>query len=249
MAHGAPRFPDAALEWLCGEQHGHRVLALTPAAGLPRKLAAHGDQVWCIDKRSESLEPLVDVPGITVSAARAEAMPFTACQFDMVLAHQVMHRLAPGIVFGEIARVLKPGGWLAISCLTRDDSVPWVRRLITLMRTVDPTAMSSDMAAEVAAQLGSSKYFPHQEQRDFRIWVPVDRDSLLAMTALQPCVTRLGRRDHDRLLAAVGAIYDGASAGSELRLPYQLSCWRVYVDHSEMTTPIMLGDDALIIGL
>ena len=57
------------------------------------------------------------------------------------------------------------------------------------------------------------------------------------------------RPDRRRVLLGVGAIYDGASAGGELRLPYHLTCLRAYVDHAEMTTPIRLGEDALVIRL
>lgn len=249
MAHGAPRFPDAALEWLVGGRHDHQVLALSPAAGLPRKLARNGVPVWCIDKDPQRLRALSPTAGLETVAARAEALPFAPCQFDIVLAHQIIHRLAPGIVFGELARVLRPGGWVGISYLTRDDSVPWVRRLIALMRSVDPEAMTADMGAEVTKLLIASKYFPRHDQRDFRIWLPVNRAQLVDMTARHRTVARLPEREQDRVLKAVGAIYDGASAGSELRLPYQLSCWRAYVDHAEMTTPIVLRDDALVIPL
>lgn len=249
MAHGAPRFPDSALEWLVGERDDRQVLTLSPGAGLPGKLARSGRHVWCIDKDPRRLQALPAMAGLSRVAARAEALPFAPCQFDIVLAHQVIHRLAPGIAFGELARVLRPGGWVGVSYLTRDDSVPWVRRLIALMRSVDPDAMSADMGAGVTKLLVASKYFPRHEQRDFRIWLPVNRAQLVAMTARHRAVARLPEREQDRLLTAVGAIYDGASAGSELRLPYQLSCWRAYVDHSEMTTPIVLRDDALVIPL
>lgn len=249
MSHGAPHFPDAALEWLAGTDANHELLTLSPAAGLPRKLAGRGRHVWCIDKDPDRLRGLAPAPGLETLAARAEALPFAPCQFDIVLAHQIIDRLAPGIAFGELARVLRPNGWVGISYLTRDDSVPWVRRLIALMRSIDPEAMSADMGAGVTKLLISSKYFPDHEQRDFRIWVPVDRARLVGMAARHAAVGQLGERERERVLKAVGAIYDGASAGSELRLPYQLSCWRAYVDHSEMTTPIVLRDDALVIPL
>ncbi|MFK5209696.1 class I SAM-dependent methyltransferase [Propionibacterium freudenreichii] len=247
MSSGAPRFPDAALEWLVGERTDRHVLTLGPGAGLPRKLARRGQHVWCIVDDDHDLNPRPDLPELQYVVARPESLPFEPCQFDVVLAHQILHKLAPGLVLGEFARVLKPGGWVGASYLVRDDSVPWVRRLVAVMRTVDPNAMSADVGASAIQTLISSKYFPRHEQRDFRIWVPVTRQELIAMAASQPRVAALPELGRDRLLTAVGAIYDGASAGSELRLPYQLSCYRAYVDHDELTTPIVLSDDALII--
>ncbi|SER94778.1 Methyltransferase domain-containing protein [Propionibacterium cyclohexanicum] len=249
MPNSAPHFPDAALEWLVGDDGNNEVLTLSPAAGLPRKLARRGHHVWCIDKDPARLQQMGAAPGLATVAARAEALPFAPCQFDLVLAHQIIHELAPGIAFGELARVLRPNGWVGVSYLTRDDSVPWVRRLMALMRSIDPEAMSADLGTGVTKQLVASKYFPHHEQRDFRIWIPVTRERLVTMTSRHRALASLPDREREQVLRAVGAIYDGAAAGSELRLPYQLSCWRAYVDHSEMTTPIVIGDDALVIPL
>lgn len=249
MTSSSPRFPDAALEWLVGEGGGRQALTLGSGAGLPRKLARRGKQVWCVVDDAEDVSSQPGSSQLQYVVARPESLPFEPCQFDVVLAHQIMHRFAPGLVLGELARVLRPGGWVGASYLVRDDSVPWVRRLVAVMRTVDPHAMSSDAGASAIKTLVSSKYFPRHEQRDFRVWVPITRQGLIDMAAGQPRVAALPETGRDRLLTAVGAIYDGASAGSELRLPYQLSCWRAYVDHDELTTPIVLSDDALIIPL
>lgn len=249
MSSGAPRFPDAALEWLAGDRTDQQVLTLGSGAGLPRKLARGGKQVWCIVDDADDLNPQPQLPNLQYVVARPESLPFEPCQFDVVVAHQILHKLAPGLVLGELARVLRPNGWVGASYLVRDDSVPWVRRLVAVMRTVDPNAMSANVGAAAVQTLITSKYFPRHEQRDFRIWVPVTRNELITMAASQPRVAALPQLGRDRLLSAVGAIYDGASAGAELRLPYQLSCFRAYVDHDELTTPIVLSDDALIIPL
>ena len=46
--------------------------------------------------------------------ARSEALPFAAGSFDLVLAYNVIEHLPdPARAFGEVARVLKPGGVLA----------------------------------------------------------------------------------------------------------------------------------------
>ena len=45
----------------------------------------------------------------------------------MVTSSQNLHKFAPGLALSEIARVLRPGGHLAVAYNTRDDTVPWVR--------------------------------------------------------------------------------------------------------------------------
>ncbi len=249
MSSSGPRFPAQALSWLTGDRTDNRVLTLSNTAGLPRRIAASGNRVWCIGHDPDQVRRLTDVPGVDPLAATTAALPFDACQFDVVLAHQMLHLLTEKPHVSEMARVLRPGGWVSASYLVRDDSVPWVRRLIALMRSVDPTAMSADLGVGSIETLIDHKYFPRCEQRDFRIWVPATRTALIAMAAALPAVAELAERDRKRILHGVGAIYDGASAGGELRLPYHLTCLRAYVDHAEMTTPIQLGEDALIIHL
>jgi len=56
------------------------------------------------------LTPLVDV------VARAEQLPLGNARFDLVICTQVLEYVAqPSVVFGEIHRVLKPGGALLLS--------------------------------------------------------------------------------------------------------------------------------------
>lgn len=249
MSSSGLRFPTQALSWLTGDRTDSRVLTLSNSAGLPRRIAAAGNRVWCLGTGPAAVRRLGPALGVEPLAATTAALPFDACRFDVVLAHQMLHLLTEKPHVSEMARVLRPGGWVAASYLVRDDSVPWVRRLISLMRSVDPGAMSADLGVGSIRTLVDHKYFPRCEQRDFRLWVPVTRDALVGMAAELPAVAELADRDRRRVLLGVGAIYDGASAGGELRLPYHLTCLRAYVDHAEMTTPIRLGEDALVIRL
>ena len=71
-------------------------------------------------------------------AGQVESLPYLSCHFDVVTASQTLHRFAPGLALTEIARVLRPGGHLAVAYNTRDDTVPWVKRLIALMQRGRP---------------------------------------------------------------------------------------------------------------
>jgi SAM-dependent methyltransferase len=56
-----------------------------------------------------------DISGIDVSAS-AEALPFESESFDLVLCTEVLeHCREPGDVFAEVARILKPGGFLFLT--------------------------------------------------------------------------------------------------------------------------------------
>ena len=242
------QLPAAALEWLVGQEPS-RVLTLS-GTGLPRTMARHGHDVFALDRSPRVLSQLANEPGVTPIAAQAEQLPFDPCQFDLVVSHQVFHRYAPGLVLSEMARVLRPGGHVAVSYLVRDDSVPWVRRLVGMIRELDPDAMAGSFGAESVEELVASKYFHQVEKRNFRHWVPISREAMLRMTSDLPAVQGLAERERTGFLDEVGQLFDDSAPGiGDLRLPYQLRCWRAEVNHEELTAPIAVDDDGLVIPL
>ncbi|MGJ6979795.1 class I SAM-dependent methyltransferase [Aestuariimicrobium soli] len=240
--------PTQALDWLVPAPE-MKVLTLAGTA-LPRALAAQGHHVFAVDKNPAVVARLRD-SGIVAVAAQAESLPFDPCQFDAVVTHQSFHRFAPGLVLSEMARVLRPGGAASVSMLARDDSVPWVKRLIARVRELDPRAMRGDFGLDAVDGLLTSKYFPEHEATSYRHWVPTTKPELLDMVARLPAARGLDEPERDQLLADVTALYDNAapSGRDALRLPYRLHCWRAWVDHVELTAPIDIDDDGLIIPL
>ena len=131
--------------------------------------------------------------------------------------------------------MLRPGGHLAVAYNTRDDTVPWVRRLTGLLQQADPDAMRGDFGADSVNQVADSPYFGPLERRNFRNWVPITRRRLLAMVERRPAVRALDPEAREELLDEVGQLYDSsARAPDPLLLPFQASCWRAEVDHSRM---------------
>lgn len=243
------QFPEQAVGWIVPQPQS-RVLNLGGSAVLPRLLAQRGHTVMALDKDLAQVERLASDPSLIPLAAEAEGLPFDPCQFDVVCAHQVFHRFAPGLVLSEMARVLRPGGTACVSWLVRDDSVPWVRRLTALLRQVDDDAMRGDYGDDSVDALLSSKYFPSAEARSFRVWQPITRPRLLSMVAAQPGVAALDEDLRQMVLDDAGALYDDARPGADdLKLPYQLKVWRAWVDHEELTAPIEIDDTGLIIPL
>ena len=228
-----------------------RVLVLGAGrGGSAAMLRDAGHEVFCIDRTVELVEGLPARLGTRLHVVgRVESLPFLSCHFDVVTAAQTLHRFPPELALSEIARVLKPGGHLAIAYNTRDDTVPWVRRLITLMREADPEAMRGDYGADSVEKVAESPYFGLFERRNFRNWMPITRDGLIAMVERRPAVAQLNPGTYARLLREVGALYDtSARAPDPLMLPFQTSCWRVEVDHSKLVITDDY-DDALRIKL
>lgn len=215
-----------------------RVLDLGSGTGAFAQLVkAAGHEVFCLDRHPGRVAQVAERLGTHLHVAgQVEALPFLSCHFDVVTASQSLHKFAPGLALTEIARVLNPGGHLAVAYNTRDDTVPWVRRLTALVRQADPQAMTGEYGIESIASIADSPYFTELERHNFRNWVPITRAGLVSMVERRTSSTGLDPERRDQLLAAVGELYDSSARPPEpLLLPYQASCWRARVDHSSLT--------------
>jgi SAM-dependent methyltransferase len=204
--------------------------------GFAAMVSDAGHEVFCIDRTVELVAGLPARLGTHRHVVgRVESLPFLSCHFDVVTAAQTLHHFAAGLPLSEIARVLKPGGQLAIAYNTRDDTVPWVRRLIALMREADPESMRGDYGEDSVEKVAESPYFGLFERRNFRNWMPITRDGLISMVERRPAVGQLNPTARDRLLREVGGLYDSSARRPDpLMLPFQTSCWLVEVDHSKL---------------
>lgn len=221
-----------------------RVLDLGSGPGaFARLLVDEGHEVFCIDRDVSAVATLSERLGTRLHVVgQVESLPYLSCHFDVVSSSQNLHKFAPGLALSEIARVLRPGGHLTVAYNTRDDTVPWVRRLTALLQRTDPDAMRGDYGVEALDDVTDSPYFGELVRRDFRNWVPVTRRGLVSMVERRPSTALLNATDRQALLEEVAGLYDSIARPPEpLLLPYRASCWRAVVDHSGL----VLDDDDL----
>ncbi len=212
-----------------------RVLDLgSGTGGFAAMLHQAGHEVFCLDRDVQQIAGLPERLGTRLHVAgQVEAMPYLSCHFDVVTAAQTLHRFAPGLALTEIARVLKPGGHVAIAYSTRDETVPWVKRLMALMHRSDPQSMRGDFGVDSVDAVIDSPYFTNVQRKNFRNWVPITRSGLITMVERRPSVASLDAGVRTSLLGEVGSLYDtSARAPDPLMLPFQTSCWRAVVDHA-----------------
>ena len=222
----------ATVDWMVGERPA-RVLDLGSGRGsFAAALVEAGHEVFCLDHDPERVATLPGRLGTRLHVAgQVESMPYLSCHFDVVTTSQTLHRFAPGLAATEIA--LRPGGHLAVLYQTRDDTVPWVRRLMGILQRVDPSAMQGAYGDASVADLAASPYFTDLERRDFRTWVPTTRQGLVSMAARRTAVAALPAAEREAVLAEVGGLYDSSARAPEpLLLPFRTSCWRAVVDHA-----------------
>jgi SAM-dependent methyltransferase len=221
-----------------------RILDLGSGVGaFAQLLVNEGHEVFCIDRDVEVVAATSERLGTRLHVAgQVESLPYLSCHFDVVTSSQNLHKFAPGLALSEIARVLRPGGHLAVAYNTRDDTVPWVRRLTALLQQNDPEAMRGDYGIESLGDVTDSPYFGDLVRRDFRNWVPITRKGLVSMVERRPSMTKLDPARRQALLDEVAGLYDSIARPPEpLLLPYRASCWRAEVDH----TGLVLGEDDL----
>jgi SAM-dependent methyltransferase len=241
--------PPTTLEWLIGAEPA-AVLLLGASAGNVAMLKSAGHTVTVIDEDPTALALLaIRYPDIYPVAAKAAALPFDPCYFGAIIAIQNFHTVAPTTGLREWARVLRPGGRLGVAYLTRDDSVPWVRKLKRIVQATLPEAMTSDYGLDSITDLRDSLFFSRHEELSNRLWVPCTRSQLQDSARGAEGAAELEETELAAMVDEVGELYDEyARAPDPLQLPYKIACWRAHVDQTSLTTKLAMADDGLSIS-
>jgi SAM-dependent methyltransferase len=122
---GRPGWPPAILD-LLPLSNDATVLDLGAGTGkLTRVLANRYASVIAVEPLDELRAILAErVPEADVRAGAAEHIPLADAEVDGVFAGQSFHWFANDVAMGEIARVLRPGGVLALLWNRSDDPSP-----------------------------------------------------------------------------------------------------------------------------
>ena len=131
---GRPGYPEQALDWLL-PPNAQRVLDLGAGTGkLTRQLKARGLDVIAVEPsqgmRAELSRVLPDVPALQ---GTAEEIPLPDAAVDAVLVAQAWHWVDVPRAVPEVARVLRPGGRIALIWNSRDPREDWVAQLGRIM--------------------------------------------------------------------------------------------------------------------
>jgi ubiquinone/menaquinone biosynthesis C-methylase UbiE len=186
---GRPTYPADAVRWLLGEQP-QTVLELGAGTGkLTRVMVELGHDVHATDPDQAMLAILEQrVPGVPTAQAGAEEIPLGDSSVDAVIAAQAFHWFDLDRALPEIARVLRPGGRVCLVWNTRNEKIPWVRRLGALIGT-------QEQLREPAEALIFSGLFGYVEEHEFTHWQTIDRKSVQDLVLSRSNVTRCFRAD------------------------------------------------------
>ncbi|SEC19975.1 Methyltransferase domain-containing protein [Nocardioides exalbidus] len=227
-----PSYPSDAVAWLTGGE-AKVVLELGAGTGkLTRQLVDHGHAVFATEPDEAMLAILRErVPEVSAKVATAEEIPANDRSVDVVVVAQAFHWFDHGSALAEIARVLKPGGHLALVWNSRDDRIPWVRRLGDILGMQDGNTTS-------AQHLADSELFGEMEDTTFKNWQEIDRESILDLARSRSNFAVMGEDERAESLAAVLAFYDDYGRGMDgMQIPYVTRCYRaVVVDGDEQAS-------------
>jgi ubiquinone/menaquinone biosynthesis C-methylase UbiE len=222
---GRPAFPRQAAAWLAGEQPV-TVLELGAGTGkLTRELVALGHDVHASDPDPAMLDVLGrHLPDVRVSESGAEEIPLADRSVDVVVAAQSFHWFDHDRAMPEIARVLRPGGHLALAWNVRDERIPWVRRL---GRLIGSQEQGID---ETAQPLVLSELFGFVDEASFPHWQQIDQHSLRDLVLSRSNVATLDEAAREAKLAEVMDFYADFGRGIDgMQLPYHCRCFRAAV--------------------
>ena len=219
---GRPDYPETAVAWLVPPR-AKRVLDLGAGTGkLTRSLVDAGFTVTAVEPSAQMRSQLADsVPGPRVLAGSAENIPLDDGSVDAVVAAQAWHWFDPALAVPEAARILAPGGTLALVWNIRDESVPWVAALGALMH------QKTEQAIDTHPDIGGP--FGPPERAEFRWSRPMTRDALRDMVSSRSYVITLPDTEREHLLADVDEFlreHPDLRGQKKITLPYVTYCTR-----------------------
>jgi SAM-dependent methyltransferase len=220
-----PGYPGSAIRW--GLPPGARVvLDLGAGTGkVTEALLALGLTVHAVEPDERMLDELRRVaPAAHAQLGPAEAIPLPDASVDAVCVGHAFHWFGPSALT-EIARVLRPGGTVALLWNLRDDATDWVARFGTLIalgaqdstryESPSPFTENDDFTAPVR------QTFAHTQR--------IDRAGLLALAGTRGFVLALPADRRREVLAEVAELVDThplLAGRDQFELPYVTEVWR-----------------------
>jgi ubiquinone/menaquinone biosynthesis C-methylase UbiE len=222
-----PSYPDEAVAWMTGAGRS-MVLELGAGTGkLTEVLHRAGHEVLATDPLPEMLAVLAAKVPVHHVVATAEQIPVRSRSVDVVICGQSFHWFDHRRSIAEIARVLRPGGVVALVWNTYDESIPWVKRLRRLISRTDDV--------DESMPLKETPYFGFVDSKQFRIWQPHTAASLADLARSVSHVATMSESARADVLAKVDALYAEYGRGHDgMQVPYITRCYRAVVRHQEL---------------
>lgn len=228
---GRPGYPEAAVGRVVERFRlgpGSTVVDLAAGTGkLTRALRPCGARLVAVEPTPGMRRVFRrTVPDVDLVAARAEALPLGRGTASAVVVAQAFHWFDGPRALAEIARVLAPGGGLALLWNVRDASVPWVRRANELMEPLTaeiPRAASGAWRAAFATGAATEAFTP-LEKAEFGFVQTADPATVLDRFLSVSAIATRGQEERAGFAARLAAILadDPSTRGAAtVEIPYR----------------------------
>ncbi len=226
---------DEALDWLLPAD-ARDVLEIGAGTGiLTRLLLARVEQVTAVEP-DDRMRAVLSASGVEadVRAGHAEELPVESASYDVVIAASAWHWVDEARAVPEAARVLRPGGRLALTWNGVDRSIDWMRALWAggvELTSDEQTAVDQHRRRRhvVNVDAGGASPFLEPESQLFRWTRTMTKDELIGMAATYSAIITMdddARRAH---LDAMRRYLDAQAAFANedvIDVPMRSYCWR-----------------------
>ena len=165
-----------------------------------------------------------ELPAVPVAAAVAEALPFADGALDAVTVAQAFHWFDQPVALREIARVLRPGGRIALVWNARDDSGGWVVEFTDTV--VGRSEFRQGGVAAVVGSIAESGLYGAVEETEFDHVQVLRRDELLELVRSRSQCAVVSEEEGLPVLRRAGALFDRYATDGTLAMPYTTACFR-----------------------
>jgi SAM-dependent methyltransferase len=208
-----PTYPAEVVTWMLGRAP-RRVVDIGAGTGIfSRVVAGLGHEVLAVEPDEAMRGKLAAAsPDITALAGTAESIPLPDESVDAAVAAQAYHWFTPETAHPEIARVIRLGGVFAAVWNVRDESVPWVAEMSSLVGGSEAAGLVRTRDIDLAPHFGSV------ERHEMRHATRHTADSLVALVASRSYYLVAGPDQRRQLEADVRALV--ADLPEVFELPY-----------------------------
>jgi SAM-dependent methyltransferase len=218
-----PSYPAAAIDaLLAGLGAPESVTAVDVGAGTgisSRLLAERGVNVIAVEPNRAMREAAASHPRVSFRDGTAEALGLPSASAGLVVCAQAFHWFRADAAVREMARVLAPGGRLALVWNHRSASDPLMAGYERAILDTGASASVLAMTSDVDAVARSGAFGPRRVAR-FEHRQRVDRDGLLGRALSASYVPKEGPK-LARLLAALDALFVQHEEHGEVALVYE----------------------------
>jgi SAM-dependent methyltransferase len=224
-----PEYPPEAIAWLVDRlelRPGRVVVDVAAGTGkLTRLLVPSGARVVAVEPLAEMRAQLEEaVPGVEALEGTAEALPLQDDSADAITVAAAFHWFRAEEALAELARVLRPGGRLAIVYNLRDPESELQQELSRMLEFEGGTRIAWMRGIDTGAILEESGLFDPPEYAEFRHEQRFDTDGLVERVASISYVALLEGPEREDFLARVRELGE-RQASSPFAFPYVTKIW------------------------